>query len=125
MGEPRTDLLISSSSLEKFRPKAVAGANQFKQVSVHDGTLQQTPENKTQIKAGIGLEGGLDVQTILGITWPTPLTAWSTGGSPPFQPDSESATDTNEPYLTWLNYILAQSSIPQVISNSYEVSQTV
>ena len=106
--------------LEDFRPDAVSAAYKFKQISVNGGTLQQTPENKTQLKAGIGLEGNLDIQTILGISYPIPVTAYSTGGSPPFQPDSFESTDENEPYLTWLNYILKQDSIPQVISNSYE-----
>jgi len=50
------------------------------------------------------------------------LTAYTTGGSPPFQPDATTPSNTNEPYLTWLTYVLAQntSSIPQVISNSYQ-----
>ena len=106
--------------LENFRPEAIAGARQFKQVSVNGGTLQQTPETKKQLKAGIGLEGGLDIQTVLGISWPVPATAYSTKGKPPFQPDSFEKTDENEPYLTWLHYILKQSFIPQTISNSYE-----
>jgi tripeptidyl-peptidase-1 len=34
--------------------------------------------------------------------------------------------DTNEPYLTWLQYILTQPKIPQVISTSYgDDEQTV
>ena len=28
-------------------------------------------------------------------------------------------TDTNEPYLTWVNYALEQADLPQVLSNSY------
>lgn len=47
------------------------------------------------------------------------LTFYSTGGSPPFTPDSQTPTNTNEPYLDWLNFILAQSTIPQVITTSY------
>lgn len=50
----------------------------------------------------------------------------STGGSPPFNPDSQTPTDTNEPYLDWLNFVLAQSSIPGVITTSYgDDEQTV
>lgn len=43
--------------------------------------------------------------------------SWVTGGSPPFNPDLLTPTDTNEPYMTWLNYVLAQDSLPQVISS--------
>ena len=68
----------------------------------------------------------MDAETILGITWPTPLTAYTTGGSPPYNPDALTLMDTNEPYLTWLQYVLAQSNIPQVISTSYgDDEQTV
>jgi len=35
-------------------------------------------------------------------------------------------TDTNEPYLTWINYALAQDDLPQVLSSSYgDDEQTV
>ena len=51
---------------------------------------------------------------------------YSTGGSPPYLPDKLTANNTNEPYLTWLQYILAQANIPQVISISYgDDEQTV
>lgn len=43
----------------------------------------------------------------------------STGGSPPYLPDSNTVTDTNEPYLNFLEYISAQKNIPSVISTSY------
>jgi tripeptidyl-peptidase-1 len=71
-------------------------------------------------------EGNLDAETILGITWPTHLTAYSTGGSPQYLPDRVTVNNTNEPYLTWLQYILAQPDIPHVISTSYgDDEQTV
>ncbi|KAH9005507.1 tripeptidyl peptidase A [Lactarius hatsudake] len=73
-----------------------------------------------------GAEADLDVQFALGISFPTPGTFYSTGGSPPFNPDADTPTDTNEPYLDWLNFILAQPKIPQVISTSYgDDEQTV
>ena len=106
--------------LERYRPEAVAGAAKFKQVSVNGGTISQAQENNTQLERGQGIEGALDVETLLGISWPTPLLAWSTGGEPPFLPDADNPEVDNEPYLTWLDYILQQDSIPQVISNSYE-----
>lgn len=99
--------------LEMFRPDAVSAAYTFKQVSIAHGTVQQTPNDT------VGLEGNLDIETIIGITYPTPATAFSTGGSPPFKPDVFTPTDTNEPYLAWALWALAQKSLPQVISTSY------
>ncbi|OBZ73692.1 putative tripeptidyl-peptidase SED2 [Grifola frondosa] len=34
---------------------------------------------------------------------------YSTGGSPPFIPDGNTPTNTNEPYLDWLNFILVRT----------------
>ena len=66
------------------------------------------------------VEGNLDVQTLIGFDYPTPLTAFTTGGvAAGFKPDIETPTDENEPYTTWLNTVLQQSDLPQVISNSY------
>lgn len=51
---------------------------------------------------------------------------WNTGGSPPFTPDLSTPTNTNEPYLVWLTYVLSQPQLPQVISTSYgDTEQTV
>jgi tripeptidyl-peptidase-1 len=62
----------------------------------------------------------------LGIGYPTPLFAYNTGGSPPFIPSLSTPTDTNEPYLTFLNYVLAQDKLPYVFSSSYgDDEQTV
>ena len=81
-----------------YRPEAAAGAYQFQQVSVDGGTLQQTQLNASEFDAGVGIEGNLDIQTTLGIAWPTPITAYSTDGQePPYIPDALSATDGNEP----------------------------
>ena len=111
----------ASIYLQNFRPEAAAAAYQFEQISIAGGTLQQSPENATQLKAGVGVEGALDVQTMLGIAWPTPLVAYSTGGlNPDFVPDLWTPTDSDEPYITWLQYILAQSDLPSVVSTSYD-----
>lgn len=99
--------------LEMFRPDAASAAYTFKQVSIAGGTVQQTPNDT------VGLEGNLDIETILGITYPTPVTAYSTGGSPPYLPDQNTPTDTNEPYMVWVEWALAQKTLPQVISTSY------
>jgi tripeptidyl-peptidase-1 len=87
----------------------------------------------------------------IGIAWPTPLTgehiflfilaepagssfdiadihqAYSTGGlDPTFVPDNVTTTNSDEPYLEWVNYILGTEDIPQLISTSYgDDEQTV
>ena len=114
--------------LRNFRPEAASAAFTFKTNIVAGGDDQQTPNNATQNDARKDLEGNLDAETILGIDYPTPLTTYNTGGSPPFQPDLFVSTNTNEPYLVWLQYVLGQSNaeIPQVISTSYgDDEQTV
>ncbi|KAJ6451496.1 tripeptidyl peptidase A [Mycena vitilis] len=73
-----------------------------------------------------GEEANLDTQFAFGISYPTPGTFWSTGGSPPFVPDDHTLTDTNEPYLDWLDGVLGSDHIPQTISTSYgDDEQTV
>jgi len=109
-----------SKYLKMFRPEAVTGAYTFQQVSIDGGTLQQTPLNASQLEAGIGIEGDLDAETMLGIAWPLPLTTYSTGGlDPSFKPDDWTPTNEDEPYLAWLSYVLGQPFLPQIISNSY------
>jgi tripeptidyl-peptidase I len=106
--------------LEQFRPEAVAAAEQFEVVVIANGTNNQNQEDPTDLANGVELEGNLDAETILGISWPTPLTAFTTGGTAPFIPDVETPTDTNEPYLTWVQYVLEHPNPPQVISTSYD-----
>ncbi|KAI9687588.1 MAG: hypothetical protein M1822_002198 [Bathelium mastoideum] len=106
--------------LQQFRPEAAAAAEQFTIDIIADGANQQTPLSTAQLNAGQDVEGNLDAETILGISYPTPLTAYNTGGSPPFITDINTPTDTNEPYLTWITYVEAQDNVPQVISTSYD-----
>lgn len=106
--------------LDRYRPEAVAAAYDFTVEIIDNGNNEQGQENATELNDGKNLEGNLDAETILGIAWPTPLTAFTTGGSPPFVVDLNTPTDTNEPYLTWQQYILAQADLPQVISTSYD-----
>jgi tripeptidyl-peptidase-1 len=76
-------------------------------------------------------EANLDVQNIVGLAHPLPVTEFITGGSPPFVPDLEEPTaadNQNEPYLEYYAYLLSQpnEALPQVISNSYgDDEQTV
>ena len=114
--------------LQKYRPEAVKAATQFTVITIAGGDDQQTPDTPAQLEAGKDLEGNLDAETIIGIDYPTPLITFNTGGSPPFKPDANTPTDTNEPYLVWLQYVLAQANkdLPQVISTSYgDDEQTV
>ncbi|KAK0120242.1 hypothetical protein ONS95_011648 [Cadophora gregata] len=113
--------------LQKYKPDAVSGAAKFKFVSIDGGPQQDTALTPEQATEGISVEANLDVQTIIGLTYPMPVTAYTTGGEPPQIPD-EAAGDPpgNEPYLTWINYVLAQKKLPQVISTSYgDDEQTV
>lgn len=105
--------------LSKFRSEAVGAGNNFTVTTIAGGNDQQTPLNSTGLNAGTDLEGNLDAETIIGITWPTPLFTFNTGGMPPFIQDAATVNDTNEPYLTWVQFILNETNIPQVISTSY------
>jgi tripeptidyl-peptidase I len=72
------------------------------------------------------MKANLDIQYAESISFPTPNIYYSTGGSPPFIPDSITPSNTNEPYLDWLNFVLEQETIPQTISTSYgDDEQTV
>ncbi|KAH0836443.1 peptidase S8/S53 domain-containing protein [Lanmaoa asiatica] len=88
-------------------------------VSINGGLNNQT-------YAAAGIEANLDTQFAYGLTYPTPATFYSTGGSPPYIPDAVTPTDTNEPYLNWLDYVSSQEYLPQTISTSYgDDEQTV
>ena len=73
--------------LEMFRKDAVSEAETFTVDVINGGDNQQTPDTPAQLAAGKDLEGNLDAETIIGIGYPTPLTAFTTGGMPPFNPD--------------------------------------
>lgn len=111
--------------LEDFRPEAAKAAYEFPFVNI--AHAQNAEDNITEIVAEeVAVEGNLDAELVLSISYPTPMISYLTGGSPPFLPDDNTPTDTNEPYLTWLNYVLSQSDLPQTISSSYgDDEQTV
>ena len=128
-----TDFLMEANNrsdvqlfLSLYRKEAVSEAETFTVDIINGGDNQQTPDTPEQLAAGKDLEGNLDAETIIGIDYPTPLTAFTTGGMPPFNPDDLTPTDTNEPYLQFLNAVLDRSSLPQIISSSYgDDEQTV
>ncbi|KAF2089662.1 tripeptidyl peptidase-like protein [Saccharata proteae CBS 121410] len=112
--------------LTRYRPDAVDAAYNFTVDVIDGGDNQQTPNTAEQNLEGKDEEGNLDAQTIIGITYPIPLTAYTTGGDPPFTADDSETSNSNEPYLAWVQYVLNQTSPPQVISTSYgDDEQTV
>jgi tripeptidyl-peptidase I len=100
-------------------------AQNFSVISISGGKNDQ---NATTAQIG---EANLDVENIIGISHPLPVTEFITGGSPPFIPnvDEPTAADNqNEPYIPYYQYLLSQPNwaLPQVISNSYgDDEQTV
>lgn len=107
--------------LGNFRAEAISGARQVTQIGIDGGVWDDG-------ETGAGAEASLDVQTILGHVYPTSVISYSTGGQPPFDADILTPTNTNEPYLTWVLFLLAQDpeSWPSVISTSYgDNEQTV
>jgi hypothetical protein len=50
--------------------------------------------NNQSIEAA-GSEANLDSQFAFGLTYPTQQVAWTTAGSPPFQPDEQTPKNTN------------------------------
>jgi tripeptidyl-peptidase-1 len=112
--------------LQHYRPDAVDGAATFRQISIAGGTLQQSPNNQTQMERAVGTEGNLDAEVTIGMSYPIPMISYSTGGSPAFTPDVGTLSNTNEPYLAWVQWLLNQTSLPSVISISYaDDEQTV
>jgi tripeptidyl-peptidase-1 len=99
------------------RPDALGSS--FKFVSVNGGLNNQS-------LAEAGDEADLDVQFAFGLSHPISPTFFSTAGMPPFIPDDDTPTDSNEPYTEWLDFILTDPSPPVTISTSYgDDEQTV
>lgn len=113
--------------LQTYRPDATGPATTFENVNIAGGINKQAHATPSELSDGLGREGNLDVQIMMGIAYPTPLTTYSTGEiHPPFHPDLFTPTNTNEPFLTWLQYMLALDDLPQVISTSYgDIEHTV
>ena len=101
--------------MEKFRPDAVG--IRFSVVQINGGGYS-TGEPST--------EGDVNMEYSLAMTYPIDHVFYSTGGEPPFQPDSSTPTQNNEPYLEFLSYLLEGPNIPQTISSGYaDNEQTV
>jgi tripeptidyl-peptidase-1 len=75
-------------------------------------------------------EANLDLQYIVGLSSPLPVTEFSTGGLGYLVPDLDQPTQAdnqNEPYLAFLQNVLKldQKDLPQVISTSYGEDEQV
>ncbi|KAF7345392.1 Subtilisin-like protein [Mycena venus] len=109
------DADLQVTFFKSFRTDAVGST--FTHVQVNGGLNTQSDP---------GVEANLDIQYTEGISFPTPNIYYSTGGSPPFLKDDSTPSNTNEPYLDWLNFILNQTTIPQTFTTSYgDDEQTV
>ncbi|KAF3401971.1 Tripeptidyl-peptidase sed2 [Penicillium rolfsii] len=69
-------------------------------------------------------EANLDLQYIVGVSAPVPVTEFSTGGRAPLVPDLDQPdpnNNNNEPYLDFLQNVvkMEDKDLPQVISTSY------
>lgn len=74
-------------------------------------------------------EANLDLQYVLAVSQPIPILEYSTGGRGPLIPTlNNKFPSTNEPYLEFLTYVLAQddAALPQTLTTSYgEEEQSV
>ncbi|KAJ6784142.1 hypothetical protein PWT90_04172 [Aphanocladium album] len=113
----RTD---ARTYLKAYRPDASAGADNFEIVEIEGGINRQAPSTQAQLESGEGKEGGLDAQVLLGMGYPTPMVTYTTGGPlPPFASDPSAPVNDNEPFLLFINWLLAQKQLPTVLSISY------
>ena len=112
--------------LKRYRPDAVGAAYKIKTEIVAHGSNQQAPVTEEQAARTVGLEGNLNAETIIGLAYPIPVTAYNVGGRGPFRKSRFSTANQNEPYLEWLQYVLAQPDLPNIITTSYaDEEQTV
>lgn len=87
----------------------------FTVVSVNGGS----PENQ-----GFGGEANLDMVCSMPYVQPLDVTYYSTGGRGPYINDNgvlitDNSTSVNEPWVPFLEYLISQESVPQVLSISY------
>ncbi|TID15247.1 tripeptidyl-peptidase (secreted protein) [Venturia nashicola] len=105
--------------------------NEYFQLPQHNFTKVEVTKGAATPPVLEVAEANLDIQSVVGVAYPLPITEFLTGGSPPFIPDLEMTNETrntNEPYLPYYQYLLSlkNSELPQAISNSYgEPEQTV
>ncbi|KAJ5886113.1 Peptidase S8/S53 subtilisin/kexin/sedolisin [Penicillium subrubescens] len=89
----------------------------FTVIEYHGGLNDQNSRSDSS-------EANLDLQYIVGVSAPVPVTEFSTGGRAPLVPDLDQPdpnNNNNEPYLDFLQNVvkMEDKDIPQVISTSY------
>ncbi|KAF8514827.1 peptidase S8/S53 domain-containing protein [Hysterangium stoloniferum] len=104
------------ADLQEFYANLVPAAvnSSFDVVSINGGQNNQTLSRA-------GGEANLDTQYAFGLTFPTPATVFTTGGSPPFNPDDNTPTNSNEPYMDWVDFLLTQKHLPQTSDDEQTV----
>jgi tripeptidyl-peptidase-1 len=112
--------------MQRFRPDAINAIDEFEEVVIDGGSSEQDVMSPEKIAKKTNREANLDAQYAIGMTWPTNFMGYYTGGSPEMALDADTLENTNEPYLAWLDYVLEQDDLPQVISTSYaDLERTV
>jgi tripeptidyl-peptidase-1 len=107
------------NDLQSFEAEYAPYANgqSFTTTSINGGSFDQTSS------ADSG-EANLDAQYLLALGAPVPMAAYSTSGRGLLIPDLDQpdpSSNGNEPYLDFLNYILAlpDNQLPHTLSTSY------
>ncbi|CZT05107.1 related to tripeptidyl-peptidase I [Rhynchosporium agropyri] len=102
--------------LQKYAPYAIS--QNFSYVLVNDGLGTQIDTVDDDVEAN------LDIQYAASLAYETNITYYSTAGRGPLVPDLDQpsqADNQNEPYMEFLDYILAlpDCDLPQTITTSY------
>ncbi|KAI5926960.1 peptidase-like protein [Camillea tinctor] len=99
--------------LEQFAPYALA--QNFTTNLVNGGLNNQTDTVDDDVEAN------LDMQYAASIGFQTNIEYYSVGGRGELVPDLDPATGSNEPYLEYLNYLLAlpDDKLPHTLTTSY------
>lgn len=113
------------SDLELFEKNIAphAQGQDFDVIKYHNGKDEQGGSSDSS-------EANLDLQYILGISSPVPITEFSTGGRAPLVPDLDQPDpndNNNEPYLDFFQNVVKMndSDLPKVISTSYGEDEQV
>jgi tripeptidyl-peptidase-1 len=120
---------VMLDDLQKFlrAQRAEASDAKISFTFVNNGQNFQTNLTSEQLGKQLNAEGNLDGQTVVAMTYPMKARAYNTGGEPPFKPDAFTKSNTNEPYLEWLEYMLnKETDLPWTVTTSYgDDEQTV
>ncbi|KAJ7188899.1 tripeptidyl peptidase A, partial [Mycena filopes] len=105
--------------LDDYIPEAVGSNYTFDVVNI-TGPFTPNPASD---------EGNLDTQLAIQVAYPIPMTYYTTNSVPPYIPDENQDGErpgVNEPYLDFINHLLALDEPPTVVTTSYgDDEQTV